>query len=117
MLAKLKFSIIILVLVFGVVGFVFAQPPGSICPEGELCNPLGNKGVTEILDDIVDFLLAVAIPLTVIVTVWAGFLFMTAGGSEDKVRTAKRAITYVVIGAAILILSKGITSVLISFFS
>jgi hypothetical protein len=115
MLKKKIFIILTSVAFLTLAGFVFAQPP--VCdPAQGLCNPLGDRDVTQILDDVVDFLLAVAVPIAVIATVWAGFLFMTAGGSEDKIRLAKRAITYTVIGIAILIISKGITSVLLSFF-
>ena len=35
--------------------------------------------------------------------VYSGFLFVTARGSEDKLKTAKRALLYSVIGTAILL--------------
>jgi uncharacterized MnhB-related membrane protein len=48
----------------------------------------------------------------VLAIIYAGFLFVTASGNETKLETAKRALTYALIGTAILlgsvVIAKGI---------
>ena len=93
-----------------------AQAQGEPCPPGQLCNPLGTANFAQLVDRIVTFMLQVAVPIAVIMAVWSAFLFMTAGGSEQRVGLAKRALTYTVIGILVLALSKGLTSIIASFF-
>lgn len=46
--------------------------------------------------------------ITVGMVVWAAFLYLTAGGNEEKIGEAKKRLTYAVIAAAIALLSTGI---------
>ncbi|MEK7629943.1 MAG: pilin [Patescibacteria group bacterium] len=46
--------------------------------------------------------------------VWAAFLYLTAGGSEEKVEKAKKYILYAVISAAIVLLANGIKAIITS---
>lgn len=90
-------------------------PPGG--PGGgpiDLPNPLSADTIAGALDKIINFLLAVAAPVAIIMTVWAGYLFLASGGSEEKVITARKTLLYVVIGVAVLILSKGLISLVTS---
>jgi hypothetical protein len=41
---------------------------------------------------------------------YSAFLYMTAGGDESKVTTAHKALTYALVGLAILFLAWGLTS-------
>jgi hypothetical protein len=50
---------------------------------------------------IIQFLLIIAIPIGVIFIVYGGFVIMTAGGSEEKVKSGRKIITASVIGVAI----------------
>jgi hypothetical protein len=47
-----------------------------------------------------------------IIIIIAGFLFLTSGGDPEKVRTAKRMIFWAIIGLAIVVLARGIISVI-----
>ena len=44
--------------------------------------------------------------------IYAGFLFVTAGGNEDKHKSAKKAILYAVIGTAILLGAQALAKIL-----
>lgn len=111
---------------------VFAQGSGSVEPpvgtEGSvsppppadsstftLPNPLSSQSITDILDKIIDFMLIVAGPVAVIMTIYAAYLFITAGDNQERIKTARKTLMYVIIGVAILILSKGIVSLTKSF--
>lgn len=79
-------------------------------------NPLGG-GVdtfTELADKIIDFLLVVAAPIVVIMVIWAGFLFMTAGGNLEKVQKGKDTLLWTAVGVGVLMISKGVTTLLVS---
>jgi hypothetical protein len=61
---------------------------------------------------IINFLLWVAIGIAPLMIVIAGFLFLIAGGDPEKVQTAKRMIFWAVVGLAIVLIAKGIISVI-----
>ncbi len=77
-----------------------------------ICNPLQACDIEELIDKIIDFILWVAIAIAPIMLLYAGFLFVTAGGDSQKITQAKTIITYTVIGLAVVLLAKGLISVL-----
>ena len=89
-----------------------APSPGS---QPVLTNPLQSNDVMALFNNVVNFLLQVAAPVAVIMAIYAGFLFVTAGDNEEKVKTARKTLMYVIIGVAVLILSKGIVTLATSF--
>ena len=46
-----------------------------------------------------------AISLSILVVIWAGFLYMTSGGNPETTKTAKEYLTGAVIGIALIFLS------------
>lgn len=78
---------------------------GSGQPLG-LQNPLNHdvntidKFVVAILKDII---LPIGSVVVVIFIIYAGFLFVTARGNEERLKKAKETLLYVIIGAAILL--------------
>ena len=71
-------------------------------------DPLGEgTTIPDIIKAIMNkVLLPIGGGLAVIMIIWAGILYMTAGGSEEKIRAAKKTIMWTVIGFAILISAK-----------
>ncbi len=92
-----------------------AQGDSGVGGDISLRDPLSGSDIENILERIINFLLIIAAPVAVIMAIWAGYLFMTAGGNEEKVKTARKTLMYVVIGVAVLILSKGVISLVVSF--
>ena len=85
-----------------------ALPPGAA----------GGCGIPEFIafvKNVINYLFVIAIPLAVIFIVWGGFVIMTAGGSEEKVKKGKGIITASVIGLAILFGSWLIVTVITTF--
>ena len=68
------------------------------CPAGGCGWPEFNQ----LIQNVMNFLGVVSIPLAVVVIVYGGFLIMTAAGSEKRVDTGKQAILSAVIGLAIV---------------
>ena len=84
------------------------QPAGG---EGVFIpNPIGPGTFQDLVERIARYLFQIGIPIAVIMILYAAFLYMTAGGSEEKVSKAHKALTYAVVGLAILFLAWGITS-------
>lgn len=69
----------------------------------EIENPLGEKGVQDVIKAITGLLKVIAIGVGMIMIVWSGIMIMTASGSEEKVTKAKKTLTWTVIGVAIVI--------------
>ena len=53
------------------------------------------------------FLLQIAIPIAVIIIIYAGILFLTSGGNQDRVKKARTALLYAVVGLAIILIGQG----------
>jgi hypothetical protein len=81
--------------------------------EAALTNPLGEGSTFYgLIGKIVDVLIAIGIPVAVVFIIYAGFLFVTAGGSEDKVTKAKETLIWTLAGTALLVGAKTIASAL-----
>lgn len=63
--------------------------------------------------NITDFLIQIALILVVLMTVYGGFLMMTAGGSQEKYSRGKSSITWAIIGLVIVLSSWVIVNTLI----
>ena len=76
-------------------------------------NPLGNRTVIEIIDAILEnFLAPIGFGVAAIMIIWGGILYMTAGGSEQRVATAKKTIMWAIVGFAIVISAKFIVDLI-----
>lgn len=79
----------------------------------QIQNPLGEGvGFLALFDLILGGLILIATPIVIFMVIYAGFLFVTAQGSVDKLDTAKRAITYALIGALILLGAEAISALI-----
>jgi ABC-type nickel/cobalt efflux system permease component RcnA len=86
---------------------------------------LGNTGVAagysanftplpEMIGKIIYIILSFLGIIFVVLTVYAGFLWMTAGGNEETVKKAKKWLENAVIGLVIILAAYAITSFVIS---
>lgn len=85
-----------------------------------LTNPIcgGNPNCTfgDVANNILDFLLDVSIPLVAIMVVIGGFQILTAGGDPAKFTTGRKTVTYAAVGFAVVLISKGVVSVIRELF-
>jgi len=105
-------------LIFGLFfGIVILVAPYAMALE--IPNPLGSGGsdIPTLIDTIATWLLGIGSTIAVIIVIWAAFLFMTSGGSAEKVTTARKTLLYAIIGLTILLLAKGVTSIIRNFLS
>jgi len=66
-------------------------------------NPLQANTPAEFIKSVGDILIIIGVPAAVIFLFWAGFLFVTSRGSEEKLARAKQLIYWTLIGVAFII--------------
>ena len=72
-------------------------------------NPLSPySDIWQLIMRIIDIAFNITIFVTAILIVYAGFVYITAGGQEEKIKTAQKTLTWAIIGLAIVILAKAI---------
>ncbi len=85
---------------------------GSGGSPGELQNPIGYSTFEELISAILGWLNKVLIPVAAIMIFYAGFLYITAAGNPEKIKKAHSAITWALVGIAIVLLSTGLSFVI-----
>jgi len=100
--------------VLGVMIMVFiapllAQAAGTTNPPIVIVNPFKcEEGVSCTISGLIktivnDILIPIGGVVAALMIMWAGFLYVTARGNPSKIETAHKALTWAVIGAAILL--------------
>lgn len=88
-------------------GTVFTGPGlegGALLAENLLDDNVSKeRDLKELVIGWTNFLLSVAALLAVIAIVWAGFLYVTAGGDDGRMETAKKIIIWVFIGILLIL--------------
>ena len=73
------------------------------CPPDKLCNPIKYPNLTAFFLEIVNTVIQYGALLIVLFIVFAGFKFITAQGNSDKVSEARQMLTWIVVGAFVLL--------------
>ncbi len=71
--------------------------------EGQICNPINVDNLNAFIKAILEGALKIGIPIIALAIIYSGFLFVKARGNEKELETAKKALLYTVIGAALLL--------------
>jgi len=87
--------------------------PGCGGTGGGLTNPLGNTcTLDQLLGAVLNALIAIGTVVVTIMLVYCGFLFVAARGNEEKIRDARSALMWTVIGALVLLGAKVIAGII-----
>lgn len=79
---------------------------------GTLQNPIKSQTILEFIIKIIDVLLIFAVPIIVLFIMYAGFLFVTARGSDSQLTKAKSVLLWAIVGGVIALSAKLIIEVL-----
>jgi hypothetical protein len=71
---------------------------------------LGNADLRQTVMNIITYVLGLLGLIAVVMILYGGFIWMTAGGNEDKVDTAKQIISSAAIGLVIILISWAIVT-------
>ncbi len=83
------------------------KPGQDIDVSFNIPNPIQAESLIDLAKAIGRFLFQIAIPIAVIIIIYAGLLYLTSGGNKEKVATAHKALWYAVIGLAIILIGQG----------
>ena len=70
---------------------------------GALQNPLNAGSIPELIGVVLRAVVQLGSIVLVLALVWVGFLFVAAQGAEEKIREARNALVWTVIGGLILL--------------
>lgn len=114
---KTKNLIILLISIFSLQIIFVSQVLAAAEPVFELPNPLDAQTFEDLVSSIATWFELIMVPVATIMILYAAFLFMTSGGDEEKIKRAKRAITWAVVGVAIVLIGAGFITLIKSFLS
>ncbi len=72
-------------------------------------NPLSTNSVEGLMTLLMDIVVRIGAVVSVFALIYVGYLFVEAMGKPEKIKTARKAFLYTVIGIAILVGAKVIT--------
>lgn len=124
-LSKMKKTIIILfilsiavLMVTPVFAGIIPIPSDSTSTGLNIPNPLGGTNdISALASNIIKFLIILAIPITAILVVYAGFLYITSAGNEDKVKTAQKALIWAIVGFAVVLIASSVPAIIQEFLT
>ena len=119
---KIIFILSILSVGILIVTPVFAEiivtSPGSQPTSLSVTNPIPEvNDVATLTGKIINFLIKLAIPITAILIVYAGFLYITSAGNEEKVKTAQKALIWAIVGFAVVLIASSVPAIIQEFLS
>lgn len=97
-----------------VASFLGFYPMIASAQTPKIDNPLAADDVSGFLYELVQVITTLSIPVIVAFIIYAGFLFVTAGGNQNKLEDAQRTITYTLVGAAIILGARALAEILIN---
>ena len=68
-----------------------------------IVNPIHASTINGFIKDVLVGVIKIGMPVIALALIYSGFLFVSARGNSEKLNTAKQALLYTVIGAAILL--------------
>lgn len=74
-----------------------------------------DDSITDIIYNIVDWLIGVGAAISVLMFVWGGFTFTTAGGDEKKVSQGREILKWAIIGLIVIMSAYMIESIVQGF--
>ncbi len=107
-LVRNLFSIVFVVYLLIVPVLSFAQPTiidvnPTTTDTTKLTNPIKVENINDFIKILLQGVLKIGMPIISLAIIYSGFLFVQARGKPDELTKAKDALTYTVIGAAILL--------------
>ena len=78
-----------------------------------LKNPIGSTSFVQIINNILNYLIYISIPILALMILIGGFQILTAKDNPEKVIKGRHTIMYAVIGFIIILVSKGIALILL----
>jgi len=85
----------------------FLLSAGVASAQVTISNPIQAKSFHDIIAAIARFATTIITPISVVVILYAGFLYMFSAGNPEKVKKARQALTWALVGLAIVLIGQG----------
>lgn len=108
----LKFTILLLIIFAPLFVYAAVDEPINLT----LPNPFASETFQELLDVVINWLLVIALPIVVLLIVYAGFQYMVSGVNPAQQRQAMSIILWALVGYSIILLSKVLLGVITGLF-
>jgi Type IV secretion system pilin len=105
-------KLILIVYTFVVPAISLAQSENCDPAKGKICPTVGATSIPDLIKTILEGALKIGIPIIALAIIYCGFLFVFARGNPEKLTKAKDALLYTLIGAAILLGSWAIATMI-----
>lgn len=87
--------------------------PGLAFAQDEAPSPITTPaGIQNTINVVADWFFTIFIALAVVFLIWAAFLYLTAAGNDDKIKSAKNAIIYAIVAIVIAVIAGGVTAII-----
>ena len=70
---------------------------------GSITNPIKYSDLMSFINALIEIVIQIGTPILVLAVIYVGFLFVQASGKPEKLKEAKDALVYTLIGAAIVL--------------
>lgn len=90
----------------GILAFLLFLRGGTLHAQAALNVKNVNDLTQKVLCPIAGAMFSVLIVVTIAIVIWAAYLYLTAGGDTDKIRTANRTITYAAVAVVVAVLAR-----------
>jgi hypothetical protein len=97
------------------ISITYAQVGGSVSGIS-IENPINAPTIIAAIDRVIDFLILAAAPIVAAMVIFAGFQMLTAGGEPEKFKKGWKTLLYASVGYAIILISKGVASIIRGLF-
>jgi len=79
----------------------------------ELVNPLGTTSIVQIINNVLNYLIYISVPILAIMILVGGFQILTARDNPEKITSGRKTIMYAVVGFTIILISKGVALIIL----
>lgn len=94
-----------------IIFFLFCLASSSVlakdCPPNQICNPIENNDFISFVNAIGLWFYRIAIPVAVVVIIYAGAMMMLSQGKPDIIKRGRLMLTYAMIGLGVLLIGRG----------
>ena len=85
---------------------------GTVIQAAEVRNPIEAKDFTDVVKAIADWAVAISIPLTALMVVYAGYLYLFGGASSENVERGRKALTWAAVGFIVVLVSGSVAALI-----
>ena len=75
-------------------------------------NPLGTADFKTVIVRIADFFVAIAIPLTTLMIIFAAYLYLTGGANPDQIKKAHKVIIWAIVGLVVILIAASVSTLI-----